>query len=99
MRIIGILAAISLYLWACSSESSTKEELSGFEIYRERCMTCHGTDGRMGMNGAKELPSSPLSVEQRIDVVANGRNIMPAFKGMMSEAEIKAVVEYTMTLK
>lgn len=99
MRNISILVLAGLLLWGCSSESGTNEVKSGLDIYKSRCMTCHGTDGRMGMNGAKELPSSPLSLEQRIEVVANGRNIMPAFKGIMSDEEIKAVVEFTMTLK
>lgn len=101
MRITIVLLLMSLLVWACSSPTpeNKKKTISGLEIYKNRCVTCHGTDGRMGMNGAKELPSSPLDVSQRIEVVTYGRNIMPGFKDLLSEKEIKAVVEFTMTLK
>jgi len=96
MRISSVLIFIVLCLYACADSS---KELSGQEIYKGRCMACHGADGRMGMNGAKDLPSSPLTVKQRVSVVADGRKIMPSFKAVMSTEQIKAVVEYTMTLK
>lgn len=72
---------------------------SGALIYRERCVTCHGANGRMGNNGAKVLPESPLNLAQRIEVVTYGRNIMPAFEGMMSPEEIEAVAAFTLKLK
>lgn len=99
MKIIRILVLFSCFLWACAGVSPKEAPISGLEIYKSRCVTCHGTDGKMGMNGAKNLPSSPLDVTQRIEVVTHGRNIMPGFKALMSEEEIKAVVEFTMTLK
>ncbi|BDS13812.1 c-type cytochrome [Aureispira anguillae] len=99
MRIISVLVILSFFLWNCTSCESSPKEVSGVEIYKTRCLVCHGTDGKMGMNGAKDLSSSPLNVAQRIEVVTNGKNIMPKFKGIMSEEEIKAVVEFTMTLK
>ncbi|WP_052599201.1 cytochrome c [Aureispira sp. CCB-QB1] len=99
MRITFVLIILSWYVWACSAPESKRQTISGVEIYKTRCVTCHGTDGRMGMNGAKELPDSPLNAAQRIEVVTHGRNIMPGFKEMLSEEEIKAVVEFTMTLK
>ncbi|MGH1337637.1 MAG: c-type cytochrome [Aureispira sp.] len=71
---------------------------SGALLYRERCVTCHGANGRMGNNGAKLLPESPLNVAQRIEVVTYGRNIMPAFEDMMTPEEIEAVVQFTMKL-
>lgn len=99
MKIIHVLILFSCFFWTCTGASTNKTAISGLEIYKNRCVTCHGTDGRMGMNGAKDLPSSPLDVTQRMEVVTHGRNIMPGFKSLMSEEEIKAVVEFTMTLK
>lgn len=98
MRIIIIVITIAI-LWACDSTTSTKTALSGKDLFKTRCMNCHGTDGRMGMNGAKDLPASLLDIEQRISIVKNGQNLMPSFQGLMSEEEIKLVVEFTMTLK
>lgn len=99
MRITIVLILLSFCLWACSAPETKKETVSGIEIYKTRCVSCHGTDGKMGMNGAKELPSSPLDAEQRIEVVTYGRKIMPGFKELLSKEEIKAVVDFTMTLK
>jgi len=99
MRITIILMLLSFYVWACSAPENKKKAISGIEIYKTRCVTCHGTDGKRGMNGAKELPSSPLDAEQRIEVVTYGRKIMPGFKELLSKEEIKAVVDFTMTLK
>lgn len=99
MRITIVLILLSFCLWACSAPKAKKETVSGIEIYKTRCVTCHGTDGKMGMNGAKELPSSPLDAAQRIEVVTYGRKIMPGFKELLSKEEIKAVVDFTMTLK
>jgi cytochrome c6 len=99
MRCLGVLVVLGFYLCACSTEEGGREKLSGSDIYKIRCVSCHGADGRMGMNGAIPLPASTLNVEQRISVVTTGRNIMPAFAGLMSKSEIKAVVEFTMTLE
>jgi cytochrome c6 len=94
-----VLILLSFYMWACSAPENKKKKISGVEIYKTRCIACHGTDGKMGMNGAKELPSSPLDASQRMEVVTYGRNIMPGFKELLSKEEIKAVVDFTMTLK
>jgi cytochrome c6 len=99
MRITIFLIVLSFCIWACATPEHKKETISGIEIYKTRCVSCHGADGTMGANGAKELPSSPLDASQRIEVVTYGRKIMPGFKGMLSKEEIKAVVDFTMTLK
>lgn len=99
MRIGSILLILSCLLWNCSSPVQEAKVISGVEIYKNRCVTCHGTDGKMGMNGAKDLPSSSLTAAQRMEVVKHGRNIMPSFGELMTEEEIKAVVDFTMTLQ
>lgn len=114
-QIVVLLAFLGVFVIACNnatpsnpvaSTTSTSEEGTGSKnqpsgalIYRERCITCHGANGRMGNNGAKVLPESPLNLAQRVEVVTYGRNIMPAFEGMMTPEEIEAVAAFTMTLK
>jgi cytochrome c6 len=99
MKIIIFFAFFIFLLSACNSVFQETEVLSGAGIYKSRCISCHGADGRMGMNGARKLPDSSLNSQQRIEVVKNGRNIMPAFNSLLSEAQIIAVAQYTMTLK
>lgn len=71
----------------------------GEKIYKQNCIACHGLYGDMGASGAFNLQTSELTLEERINVITNGRNTMAAWGSIMNEAQIKAVAEYTMTLK
>ena len=113
-KIIVAIGIISL-IWACSnSESSnndstkessekvaekTPKKEDGEKIYRQYCVTCHGLYGDMGASGAFNLTTTELTMEERINVITNGRNTMTGFKTLLNEAKIKAVAEYTLELK
>ncbi|MBC5992720.1 SirB2 family protein [Pontibacter cellulosilyticus] len=68
-------------------------------IYTQVCETCHGADGTKGLGGAANLKVSTLSLQDRINVVENGRGLMPGFGSQLSEQEVEALAAYTMTLK
>jgi mono/diheme cytochrome c family protein len=53
----------------------------------------------MGASGAANLAESKLSLDERIQVITNGRNTMAAFKSLLNEDKIKAVAKYTQELK
>ena len=76
-----------------------KKVYSGGELYSQKCTVCHGSDGNLGIGGAKKISESTLTQEERENLVANGKRTMPAFKEQLSSEEIKAVAEYTFTLK
>jgi mono/diheme cytochrome c family protein len=68
---------------------------SGEKVFESSCGTCHtlaaaGTTGTVGPN-LDELGPSETTVEHQ---VINGGGKMPAFKGQLSPAEIKAVSSY-----
>ncbi len=69
----------------------------GSAVFRNNCVTCHGADGKLGLNGAKDLSASSLPLDGRIQIITNGKNLMTPFKALLSEAEIKAVAEYSIT--
>ena len=62
-------------------------------------MTCHGLYGDMGASGAHDLTGSKLTLEERVQVISKGRNTMTPFESLLNEEKIKAVAEYTQTLK
>lgn len=106
---VFLLLLLGVFVLACntstpppsttaSADEGKKSGPSGASLYRNRCITCHGANGRMGNNGAKKLPESELNVAQRIEVITYGRKIMPAFEDMMTAEEIEAVAQFTMTL-
>ena len=68
---------------------------SGKDIFSANCGSCHtlaaaGTSGTVGPNLDDLKPSLARAERQ----VANGGAIMPAFKGKLTDAQIKAVAKY-----
>ncbi|RMG83274.1 MAG: cytochrome c [Bacteroidetes bacterium] len=82
-----------------SSQMAASKPIDGEKIYKNYCVTCHGLYGDMGASGAHDLTVSNLTLEQRIEIITKGRNTMTPFEGLLSPEKIKAVAEYTMTLK
>lgn len=90
-----------------SSASSASETSGGTPapdgaaVFANRCASCHGSDGGGGLgpqlSGGRAAQRFP-NIADQIGVIANGRGGMPAFGTRLSEAEIKAVTEYTRTL-
>ena len=80
--------------FSCKS-TSEKDDKALFKSY---CVTCHGVSGDLKTNGAIDLKTSSLSLEERMLVISKGRNIIPAFESTLSHDEIKKLAEYTFTL-
>ena len=72
---------------------------AGEKVYRTYCIVCHGIDGKLELNGAKDLSKSVIPIEERITQVTEGKGLMTPFKGIISDEQIKQVSEYTFTLK
>jgi quinohemoprotein ethanol dehydrogenase len=68
---------------------------AGGEVFSENCSVCHGATGHGG-NGGPDLRTMPLAKTQAgaEKQVTNGGGGMPAFKGQLSEEEIKNVAAY-----
>lgn len=84
-----------------SAENGTEVATTpdGEKIYKTYCIACHGLYGDMGASGAANLQESKLQLEERILVIAKGRNTMAPFESLLSEEKIKAVAAFTTTLK
>lgn len=102
MKKILIFALLATLVYACSQSGDKgggePSSSAGEKVYKLYCVTCHGLYGDMGASGAFNLQSSTLPVEERINVITNGRKAMTPFKELLSEEKIKAVAAYTMTL-
>jgi len=85
---------------AKKEEATAKVEApNGEKIFRIYCITCHGIDGKLGLNDAKDLALSEVPLEERINQVTNGKGLMTPFEGILTAEQIKAVSEYTFTFK
>ena len=75
---------------------------SGEATYKTKCQSCHGTAGVPNPGIAKAMgvkPASDPSVKskteaQMIATTTNGAGKMPAFKGKITDAQIKDSVDY-----
>lgn len=77
------------------SEAQAVSGTNGKEIFIKKCGGCHtltdaGTSGTTGPNLDALKPSFPVTQRQ----VTNGGRIMPAFKAILTKAQIDAVSRY-----
>ncbi len=71
-------------------------------VYKAKCAACHGEDGKgttaAGVKlGAHDFASPDVQKQtdaQLIDIVTNGKNKMPAYKGKIPDDQIKGLVAY-----
>lgn len=101
---------MAVIIAACASETGSSNnsqsntvaaEIDGKRIWKIRCLSCHGYHGNQELNGAANLQEVNISLEERIQVITNGKQgkkgIMTAFGGILSPEEIEAVAKHSMT--
>jgi mono/diheme cytochrome c family protein len=70
----------------------------GESLYKANCLVCHGGDGKLGIGGAKDLTTSGMETSEIVNIILNGKGMMPA--AQVNEAQASAIAEYvTGTLK
>lgn len=86
---------------ACSGNDASRgtSAVDGEAIYKKYCTLCHGVNGKLGLNGSKDITISKLTEPERIVQITKGKNTMTPYEGILSPEEIKAVAAYSMTLK
>lgn len=82
-----------------STTSSTAPPPNGAAIYAARCAVCHGADGSGGAGPDLRGVVDAHGVEAVTEVITNGRGAMPAWRGVLTPAEIAAVVDFLGTLE
>ncbi len=101
IRFCGALAAVILMAGAVGFAQS-----SGEATYKAKCQSCHGAEGMPNPGIAKAMGVKPvsdpsvksMSEAQMIAVTTNGKNKMPAYKGKLTDAQIKDSVDYFRSL-
>jgi len=92
-----IILVIFMLLQISTLEAEENNVSKGHEVFMQKCMGCHGESG----NG--QLPGQPnfnkgdaffKSDSALIDVIREGRGVMPSFDGLLSEEDIRNVVAY-----
>lgn len=82
-----------------SSDAAAATNRKGKLVFKQYCIVCHGADGKLGISGAKDLSVSPITKEEAISQVTNGKGLMTPYKDILSKAQIESVVDYIQELK
>jgi mono/diheme cytochrome c family protein len=81
----------------------------GAKVFSTRCALCHGPDGHGDGPGSKALNPKPRNLHdqaymstrtdaQLLEIIHNGKGAMPKWGGVLSEAEITAVLAHVREL-
>jgi cytochrome c6 len=79
---------------------------SGAELYKSKCQSCHGADGhataigkKLGARDFQDPDVAKMSEADLVKITSEGKNKMPAYKGKLSDEQIKSVVKYIKEMK
>jgi cytochrome c6 len=98
---IALVTLMAATTCACASAQN-----AGADTYKAKCQSCHGAQGTpnpgiakaMGVKPANDPSVKSISEAQMIADTTNGKAKMPAFKGKLTDAQIKDSVEYFRSL-
>ena len=99
MKKLIVLSVFLAVVLSCADKKDKTPAIDAKKIYKQKCVLCHGIDGKLGLNNSKDLTKSALTMDERIMIIKNGKGTMTPFGALMSPDEIKAVAEYTFKLK
>lgn len=96
---LPLLAAAAL---AAAAPSHAADVQRGAELYRQHCSSCHGAGGRPVLPGAPDFtqPIALLKPDLRLlESLRAGRGAMPAYAGLLRDAELLDLVAHLRTLR
>ena len=101
--------ALVIAISAAACKKPVAENASGAEVYASACANCHGADGRppaamIAQLGVRDLTTpnfvaraNQTAIEQQIRHGSENK-LMPAFAGALSDAQVRAVAQYVLSL-
>ncbi|MCB1906841.1 MAG: cytochrome c [Rhodocyclaceae bacterium] len=95
----AILAAALIL--AAASTTQAADPANGKMIYDMNCVVCHGVGGHPVLPAAPSFAKGERLMQpdtMLIESIENGKNVMPAFLGILRRQEIRDVIAYLRTL-
>ena len=75
-------------------------QVSGMEIYKSKCLGCHGLNGAGVKDKGPKLNTPEWKDSKKVmEIVKTGKESMPAYKGILNDPQITAVSDYVTTFK
>ena len=97
-----ILAALTLLVLCLTPPFSLAQTSPGEDVFKAKCASCHGPDGagKTAMGAAlkiRDLGSADVQKQSDAElnqIIAKGKNKMPAFDGKLKKEQIEQLVGY-----
>jgi mono/diheme cytochrome c family protein len=97
LRSMILFAVVALFVYAVGFAQS-----SGEAVYKQRCQNCHGSNGLANSGIGQIMKVKPVSDPEvkkltEVEMIAytrNGAGKMQAYRGELTDAQIKGSVDY-----
>ena len=103
-----LLSAIAVLAVLCLAAAGLRAQdvAGGEKVYKAKCASCHGPDGKGETAAGKATKARDLcsaDVKKETDaawteIIAKGKNKMPAYDKKITDAEVKDVIAYMRSL-
>ena len=101
-RILSLVLALGIILMVAAPVAAAADAAGD---YKAKCQMCHGPDGKgtptgtkMGVHDWHSADVQKMSEADVIGTITNGKNKMPAYKGKLTDDQIKALAAYVKEL-
>ena len=94
------LAFLALVAIGCPAHAA--DIAKGAQVYARHCVSCHGPAGVSVMPGTPNLQRAERMMQTDLALLASlkaGRNMMPAYAGLLTDQQILDVIAYSRTLR
>lgn len=99
--VLFVAAAICLLSASAGAQGDTGS------LFKSKCAACHGADGKgdtavgksLKLRGLGSADVQEQTDAQLTDITANGKGRMPAYKGKITDDQIKQLVAFIRSLK
>jgi cytochrome c6 len=94
--------ALAAALLAPGLPAAAADLARGNQVYSLHCAVCHGPAGQGGIPGAPKFNRGERLMQSDLvllESIRRGRNVMPAFAGILRDREILDVIAYLRTLQ
>ena len=101
MRTAILLMSALLIVFVISASARAGDMQKGREVYETHCVVCHGMGGYavdMTIPSFANGDRMFLMDQEMLQSIRSGKNLMPAFRGLLSDQEIRDVITYLRTL-
>lgn len=100
------MIALTMFLGLGLATAAVAQSPKAAKLYQARCAACHGPDGRAAVPAGKALGARDFTLPvvqdqtdaQLAEVIASGKNKMPAFAKQLSKDQIQDLVAYIRVL-